>query len=488
VSLAHPVAIMSAPSSSSPSALHSALLQYLSQLQGAAAGSTAAAVGLQDAEGLDVAIQCLTEATGADAKNANIDHGLLEIFARGVASISAIESHARWPQFLALLKEKAFFDGAAPGSLEHAKRMEQARAKFEAKYPGEQSGAAASPAAAAAAASPAAPAAVSAEAKAAAEAAKNAGNALLGKGDHAGAVAKYTEAIALNPSNAIYRANRAAAHVNLKQFDKAIEDCKASIAIDPNYAKSHYRLGQSLAAQGEYAACLEPFERALALSGSDESMAVTIREQIKQAKAKLNPVPMEDDDAADPFAALGGMGGLASMLGGLGGAGGEGGAGGLGGLMQSMLSNPQMQDMMKNLDFGALMKDPSMAGLMGGMAQGMAQAPKEPAKVDTSYKPPSASSLFDDEPAAPAAAAAPKPAAASGAGAGAGAGGRALPPQLAAFLSTPAGRAAASDPDLQPVLEDIKANGVGAAMKYMGNPAIMQKITALMGPMMGGGK
>jgi hypothetical protein len=48
---------------------------------------------------------------------------------------------------------------------------------------------------------------------------------------------------------------------------------------------------------------------------------------------------------------------------------------------------------------------------------------------------------------------------------------------LSSFLSTPAGRAAASDPELAPVLEDIKANGMGAAMKYLSNPKIMQKIS-----------
>jgi small glutamine-rich tetratricopeptide repeat-containing protein alpha len=409
---------------------------------------------------------------------------LLEIFARGVASIEALESNGRWPQFLALLKDKGFFAGAEEGSLEHAKRMEQARAKFEAKYAAEStSGAAAS-------APASAPVVVSAEDKAKAEVAKNAGNALLQKGDHAGAVSKYTEAISLNPTHAIYLANRAAAHVNLRQYARAVEDCKASIALDPNYAKSHYRLGQAHAALGEHQQALTAFERALQLSSNDEGMAVTIREQIKQAKNKLNPpvsnsMDMDDDAGADgPFGALngmGGMGGLANLLGGLGGgAGGEGGAGGgLGGLMQ-MMQNPAMQEMMKNLDIGALMKDPSMAGLMGGMAQGMAEAPAEPAKVDTSYKPPSASSLFDDDDAAPsAAAAAPKPAAAApkpAAAAGSGAGG-ALPPQLSSFLSTPAGRAAASDPELAPVLEDIKANGMGAAMKYLSNPKIMQKIS-----------
>lgn len=98
-----------------------------------------------------------------------------------------------------------------------------------------------------------------------------------------------------------------------------------------------------------------------------------------------------------------------------------------------------------------------------------------------SYKPPSASDLFDDAPSSGAAAA---PAAAAAAAPKPSAGGN-VPPQVAAFLSTPAGQAAAADPDLAPVLADIQANGMGAAMKYMQNPKVMQKITAIMGPMMG---
>lgn len=488
--------------SSTSTQLHAAILQYVTQLQ---AGGVSEEAGLKDAEPLEIALQCLIEATGADASNAPKDVSLLEIFTRGLASVSAIDSNPKFATFLSLLREKSFFDGATAGSAEYAKRMGQARAKFEQR---------AAPAADAAGSSsaPAPAAAVSADevtplAKQQAESAKNEGNALLGKGDFNGAVEKYSEAIRLNPTNAIYLANRAAAYVNLKQYEKAIADCKESIRIDPNYAKSYYRQGQSLAALGDYAGCLPPFEKALALSSKDESMAVTIREQIRIAKNKLNPPVANYDNAAggghaggdDPFAALGGMGGLSSMLSGLGG--GAGGAGGMdfGALLNNpaiaqMMQNPQMQDMMKNMDFGALMggKD-GLGSMMGGMAEGMANAPKE-TEVDTSYKPPSAASLFDDDedmaPKAAAPAAAPKPSkpAASSAGAGAGgAGGAKMPPQLSAFLATPAGRAAAEDPELKPVLEDIKANGVGAAMKYMSNPSIMQKITALMGPMMGGG-
>jgi hypothetical protein len=132
------------------------------------------------------------------------------------------------------------------------------------------------------------------------------------------------------------------------------------------------------------------------------------------------------------------------------------------------------------------MKDPAMAGLTGagGLDAAAARAAPKIEEVDTTYRPPAASDLFDEGPAVTPAAA-PKPAAKPSASSGAGAGG--VPPQLSAFLSTPAGQAAAQDPDLQLVLADIKANGIGAAMKYMSNPVVMQKIQGIMGPLMGGG-
>ena len=51
-----------------------------------------------------------------------------------------------------------------------------------------------------------------------AEQLKAEGNALHLKGDHAAARSKYSEAIALDPENAILYANRAASYLALKQW------------------------------------------------------------------------------------------------------------------------------------------------------------------------------------------------------------------------------------------------------------------------------
>jgi hypothetical protein len=57
---------MSTPATT-PAQLHAAILQYITQLQ---AGGASDESGIKDAEPLEIASQCLIEATGADAKDA----------------------------------------------------------------------------------------------------------------------------------------------------------------------------------------------------------------------------------------------------------------------------------------------------------------------------------------------------------------------------------------------------------------------------------
>ncbi len=51
------------------------------------------------------------------------------------------------------------------------------------------------------------------------------------------AVDGYTRAIELNPNNAVYYANRAAAHIHLENFGCALTDASRAIEIDPKYTK-----------------------------------------------------------------------------------------------------------------------------------------------------------------------------------------------------------------------------------------------------------
>ncbi|KAG2108961.1 uncharacterized protein F5147DRAFT_693521 [Suillus discolor] len=74
---------------------------------------------------------------------------------------------------------------------------------------------------------------------------KDEGNDFFRKQDYVGALAKYTEAIALDDNNAILYANRAACQYGLNRYLDAVDDAKMATQIDPGYAKAWSRLAAS---------------------------------------------------------------------------------------------------------------------------------------------------------------------------------------------------------------------------------------------------
>lgn len=81
-----------------------------------------------------------------------------------------------------------------------------------------------------------APHAMSDETRACADALKVQGNEALAHFKFATAVEFYTKAIELAP-NAIFYANRAAAHVKSESYGLAIDDASAAIELDSSYVK-----------------------------------------------------------------------------------------------------------------------------------------------------------------------------------------------------------------------------------------------------------
>ncbi|GMM56104.1 Sgt2 protein [Maudiozyma humilis] len=209
--------------------------------------------------------------------------------------------------------------------------------------------------------------------KATAESLKLQGNKAMASRDFETAIEKYTEAISTLPTNAIYYANRAAAHSSLKQYDLAIEDAKSAIKIDPAYSKGYSRLGFAKYAQGKPEEALEAYKQVLDLEGDkatevmkrdyetakkrvEESLNVESSNQVEPASATRD-APKESDAsdsgaAANPFA--GGMPDLASMLGG----------GGLGGGLGSLLNNPQVMQAAQQM-----MSDPNSMSKIQSMMQ-----------------------------------------------------------------------------------------------------------------------
>lgn len=189
-----------------------------------------------------------------------------------------------------------------------------------------------------------------AELKAKAEALKLEGNKAMAAKNYELAIEKYTDAIAVLPTNAVYFANRAAAYSSLKNYTDAIKDAESAVAVDPSYSKGYSRLGYAKFAQGKSEEALEAYKKALDIEGDAATEVMkrdyeTAKRKVEQS-LELNSTSSRDTNAnenpSDNTGASSGGFDFASMLGG----------GGLGGGLSSLLSNPQVmqaaQQMMQN--------------------------------------------------------------------------------------------------------------------------------------------
>ena len=53
----------------------------------------------------------------------------------------------------------------------------------------------------------------------------------------------FIQAISLNPNNAVYYSNRAAAYSSMGEYEKAVEDAEEALITDPMFSKAYHRLG-----------------------------------------------------------------------------------------------------------------------------------------------------------------------------------------------------------------------------------------------------
>ncbi|KZV88071.1 protein prenylyltransferase [Exidia glandulosa HHB12029] len=135
---------------------------------------------------------------------------------------------------------------------------------------------------------------------------KEEGNALVGSSppDYNGAYTKFTLAIALDPSSAILRCNRAYCGNCMQLFDLAKLDARVAIALDPSYAKAWARLGAALIGTKEFAETNEAFGRALellnaqpTLSPADAKLKASVEQSIEGIRKQGEFVGVRRDAA-----------------------------------------------------------------------------------------------------------------------------------------------------------------------------------------------
>lgn len=240
-----------------------------------------------------------------------------------------------------------------------------------------------------------------AEAKARAEDLKLQGNKSMAAKNYVEAVEKYTAAIGVSPTNAVYYSNRAAAYSSLKNYEEAVKDAEKAISVDPAYSKGYSRLGFAKYALGKSEEALDAYKRVLDIEGDKATDVMkrdyeTAKKKVESsmnleraASSEGSETPAGESGAGEAGAGTGGMPDLSNLLG-------SGLGGGLGSLlnnpqvmqaaekmmqnpnlMQEMMSNPALQQMANQFssgggmpDFSQMMNDPSIRDMAKNMFGG----------------------------------------------------------------------------------------------------------------------
>ncbi|XP_073959341.1 small glutamine-rich tetratricopeptide repeat-containing protein alpha-like [Choristoneura fumiferana] len=173
-----------------------------------------------------------------------------------------------------------------------------------------------------------------------AERLKNEGNDLMKAERHREALERYSRAVELDPRNAVYFCNRAAAHFKLGEHEAAVADCAAALALQPDYGKAHGRLGLALTALERHREARQAYARAAQLEPDNESYRQNLRLADERLAARGERPPVD----------LGGLLQNPALL----------------SMATEMLADPNMQNLISGLMSGAQAPAGGAAGVGAG--------------------------------------------------------------------------------------------------------------------------
>jgi small glutamine-rich tetratricopeptide repeat-containing protein alpha len=122
------------------------------------------------------------------------------------------------------------------------------------------------------------------------------GNNALRTGNLDLAIAKYTEAIAVDPTEATFYCNRAAVHSRQGNHEIAIADCEKAISLDPKYATAYSRLGFAYFSTDQRDKAREAYERGIRVCPDNQAL--------KDNLNSLGPEPAAAGGAAPDLGAM----------------------------------------------------------------------------------------------------------------------------------------------------------------------------------------
>ncbi|XP_061094863.1 small glutamine-rich tetratricopeptide repeat-containing protein alpha [Conger conger] len=182
-----------------------------------------------------------------------------------------------------------------------------------------------------------------------AERLKTEGNEKMKEENFSEAMLYYSKAIEINPQNAVYYCNRAAAYSKLGNYAGAVQDCELAIGIDPNYSKAYGRMGLALASLNKHTEAVEFYRKALELDPEND----TYKSNLKIAEQKMREAP-------SPTVGMGGAD-LAGLL----------NNPGFMNMASTLMTNPQVQQMVSGMMSGSYGSTGATAAPGGPAGMGM---------------------------------------------------------------------------------------------------------------------
>lgn len=105
----------------------------------------------------------------------------------------------------------------------------------------------------------------------------------------------YSKAIELDPTNAIYYANRSLAHLRQESFGSALEDGILAVKNDPSYLKGYYRRAAAQMSLGKFKKALADFEFVAMRRPNDRDAAMKFNECNKLVKKQAFEKAISND-------------------------------------------------------------------------------------------------------------------------------------------------------------------------------------------------